>query len=151
MTTYMIFWGVIFVLTVLAEIASMQLVSIWFAVGALGAFFAAMANLGFTGQLAIFVLISLLLLVCTRPLLRKLKVKNVVPMNADKEIGATAVIIEEVCSAAGTGRVRLNGIDWMAISEDGSVLPKDTVVTVQQVQGAKLVVRKSMSEQTTVL
>ncbi len=148
MTGMMIFWGVVFILTVIAEFASMQLISIWFAVGALGAFLAAMFDLGFTGQLAIFVLVSTLLLIATRPLLKKLQVKNVVPMNADKEIGCTAVIIEEVNGALGTGRVRLNGVDWMAVSEDGSVLSVETVVTVQQVQGAKLVVKKSMNEQT---
>lgn len=148
MTSMMIFWGVIFVLTVIAEFASMQLISIWFAVGSLGAFFAAMFDLGFTAQLAIFVLVSMLLLIATRPLLKKLQVKNVVPMNADKEIGCTAVIIEEVNGAAGTGRVRLSGVDWMAVSEDGSVLPVDTVVTVTQVQGAKLLVKKAAAEQT---
>ncbi len=143
MTTMMIFWGVVFVLMVIAECASMQLVSIWFAVGSLGAFFAAMLNLGFTGQLAIFVLISLVLLIATRPLLKKLRVQKIVPTNADKEIGATAVIIEEVNAAMGTGRVRLNGVDWIAVSENDTILPVNTVVIVRQVQGAKLIVAEA--------
>lgn len=148
MTSMMIFWGVVFVLMVIAECASMQLVSIWFAVGSLGAFFAAMLDLGFTGQLAIFVLVSLVLLIVTRPLLKKLRVQSIVPTNADKEIGATAVIIEEVDAAAGTGRVRLNGVDWIAVSESGSVLPVNTVVIVRQVQGAKLIVAEAAVAQT---
>lgn len=148
MTSMMVFWGVVFVLMVIAECASMQLVSIWFAVGSLGAFFAAMLDLGFTGQLAIFVLVSLVLLIVTRPLLKKLRVQRIVPTNADKEIGATAVIIEEVDTAAGTGRVRLNGVDWIAVSESGSVLPVNTVVIVRQVQGAKLIVAEAAVAQT---
>ncbi len=148
MTSMMIFWGVVFVLMVIAECASMQLVSIWFAVGSLGAFFAAMLDLGFTGQLAIFVLVSLVLLIVTRPLLKKLRVQSIVPTNADKEIGATALIIEEVDAAAGTGRVRLNGVDWIAVSESGSVLPVNTVVIVRQVQGAKLIVAEAAVAQT---
>lgn len=148
MTSMMIFWGVVFVLMVIAECASMQLVSIWFAVGSLGAFFAAMLDLGFTGQLAIFVLVSLVLLIVTRPLLKKLRVQSIVPTNADKEIGATAVIIEEVDAAAGTGRVRLNGVDWIAVSESGSVLPVNTVVIVRQVLGAKLIVAEAAVAQT---
>ena len=55
---YLIFWGVIFVVTLIAEIASMQLISIWFTVGAIGAFIAAMNGVGFPGQLGIFVAIS---------------------------------------------------------------------------------------------
>lgn len=143
MTTMMIFWGIVFVLMVIAECASMQLVSIWFALGSLGAFIAAMLNLGFTGQLAIFVLISLVLLIATRPLLKKLRVQRIVPTNADKEIGATAVIIEEVNAAMGTGRVRLNGVDWIAVSENETILPVNTVVIVRQVQGAKLIVAEA--------
>ena len=57
---YLLFWGVIFVVMLIAEIASMQLVSIWFAVGAAGAFVAAMMNVSFAAQLAIFVIVSVL-------------------------------------------------------------------------------------------
>ena len=74
--TYLIFWGVIFVVSLIAEIASMQLISIWFTVGSVGAFIAAMNGVGFPGQLGIFVLISVLLLLITRPLLAKLRVRQ---------------------------------------------------------------------------
>ena len=138
---YFLFWGALFVIAVAAEIASLQLISIWFAVGAAGAFTAALFDMGFTGQLAIFVLVSLFLLIITRPILAKLRVKHAPAMNADKDIGESAVIIEEVNAARGTGRARINGVDWMAVSETGEVLPPDTIVTVTDVQGAKLIVR----------
>lgn len=140
MTHYMIFWGVVFILAVLAEFATMQLVSIWFAVGALAAAIGAFFGLGFTAQFAIFVLGSFLLLLLTRPLLRGLKVKNVAVMNAERDIGSAAVVIEEINPALGTGRARINGVDWTAVSELGDVIPKDTIVIVSQIDGAKLVV-----------
>lgn len=140
MTFYLVFWGVVFGMTVIAEIATMQLVSIWFACGALGAFGGALGGLGFTGQLAIFVLISLLLLIVTRPILRKLRVKEIIPMNASRDIGASAVVIEEINPALGTGRARVNGVDWIAISGAGAVIPKDAIVTIAQIDGAKLIV-----------
>lgn len=140
--TYLILWGVIFVLAVIAELASMQLVSIWFAFGAAGAFCTALAKWGFTAQLGIFVLISVLLLLITRPVLKHLKVKEP-PLNAQKGVGETAVVIEEINPALGTGRARNNGVDWMAVSETGVVIPKDSIVIISRIDGAKLVVNQA--------
>ncbi|MBR3449080.1 MAG: NfeD family protein [Oscillospiraceae bacterium] len=141
--TYLIFWGVIFVITLIAEIASMQLISIWFTVGSVGAFIAAMKGVGFPGQLGIFVAISLVLLLVTRPLLARLRVNQEPRTNADKNIGETAVIIEEVDPALGTGRAKIGGVDWIAVSETGEILPAEAVVIVTRVEGAKLFVRRA--------
>ena len=138
---YLIFWGVIFVVMLIAEFASMQLVSIWFAAGAAGAFTAAMFHLSFAAQLIIFVLLSVFLLLITRPLLAKLRVKQQPRTNADLNVGQTAVVIEEINPALGTGRARLGGVDWIAVSESGGNIPAETVVMVTRVYGAKLVVR----------
>lgn len=140
---YLIFWGVIFVISLIAEIASMQLISIWFTVGSVGAFIAAMKGVGFPGQLGIFVAISVVLLLVTRPLLAKLRVNTEPRTNADKNIGETAVIIEEVDPALGTGRARIGGVDWIAVSETGEILPAEAIVIVTRVEGAKLFVRRA--------
>lgn len=140
---YLIFWGVIFVISLIAEIASMQLISIWFTVGSVGAFIAAMKGVGFPGQLGIFVAISLVLLLVTRPLLAKLRVNTEPRTNADKNIGETAVIIEEVDPALGTGRAKIGGVDWIAVSETGEILPAEAIVIVTRVEGAKLFVRRA--------
>lgn len=139
----LIFWGIIFVVGLVAEIVTLQLVTIWFAVGAAGAFIAAMAGLGFAGQLAVFVLVSVILLLVTRPLLAKLRVQHTTRTNADRNIGETAVILEEVNPAQGTGRARSNGVDWIAISETGEILPAETIVLIVRIEGAKLIVRKA--------
>lgn len=140
---YLIFWGIIFVAALIAEIASMQLISIWFAVGAAGSFIAALTGLGFPAQLGIFVLVSVILLLVTRPLLSKLRVRVQPRTNADLNIGESAVVIETVDPAHGTGRVKLGGVDWMAISETGSTIPAETIVLVTRVEGAKLYVREA--------
>lgn len=139
----LIFWGVLFVLLLIAEIATLQLVSIWFAAGAAGAFITAMLNLSFTIQFAVFVGVSLLLLLLSRPLLAKLRVKQPPRMNADRNIGETAVVIKEINPALGTGRAKLHGVDWIAVSESGEIIPLETVVMVTRVEGAKLIVRNA--------
>ncbi len=95
----------------------------------------------FVAQLSIFVVISVALLLITRPLLAKLRVRQPVRTNADLNIGETAVVIEEVDPAHGTGRATLSGVNWIAVSETGKNIPKDTVVIVTRVDGAKLYVR----------
>lgn len=145
MVKYLIFWGIIFILAAIAECTTMQLITIWFAVGALAAVIAALCGLGFTAQFAIFVLASFLLLLLTRPLLRGLKVKHVAVMNAQRDIGASAQVIEEINPALGTGRVRVNGVDWIAVSEMGDVIPKDSIVIISQIDGAKLVVHSKQT------
>jgi len=62
------------------------------------------------------------------------------PTNSELNVGKSAVTIEEIDNARGTGRIKLDGVDWRAVSADNSVIAKDTVVTVTEVQSAKLVV-----------
>lgn len=64
-------WGILFVLTVVAEIASQQLISIWFAAGSLVALIAALFGAPIWLQALLFVAVSALLLLLTRPLVRK--------------------------------------------------------------------------------
>ncbi len=145
MMMYLVFWGILCAVMVIAELATLQLITIWFAVGAIGAFFMALCDFGFTAQLAVFVIVSVALLLATRPLLKSIRVKRIAPMNADKDIGETAVIIQEVNASLGTGRARTNGVDWIAISETGEILPKDSIVRITRIDGAKLVVRRDQN------
>ncbi len=133
-------WGAMCLVLILAEGFTMQLVSVWFAAGALAAFFTALFDGSFLMQLLVFTLTSGILLACTRPLVKKLMVKTPVATNADREIGAKATIIETVDNARGKGRARRNGVDWTAVSADESIIPEGTTVVIREIQGAKLVV-----------
>lgn len=140
MLAHLILWGVIFAVMVIYELVSFQLVSIWFAAGAIGGFIAALCDLSLVNQLLIFVLVSLVLLVATRPLLKKITHGKAQATNADLDIGKTAVVIEEINNDAGTGRARINGVDWKAVSDEGIIIPEGTIVTVKEINGAKLIV-----------
>ena len=137
-----LFWAALVVIFVIAEIATVQLVSIWLAAGALVTMVCTyFFTIPLVGQLLIFLLSSGLFLAISWPMLKKARNKGFVSTNADLDIGKKAVVIEEISQDAGTGRVTLNGVDWSAISADGSVIPKDSVVTVTEVNGAKLKVQ----------
>ena len=146
MLAHLIIWGIIFAVMVIFELATFQLVSIWFAAGAVGGFIAARCHLSFANQLLIFVLASLVLLAATRPLLKKVSIGKAQATNADLDIGKTASVIEEINNETGTGRVRINGVDWKAVSENETVIPEGSIVVVREVAGAKLIV--SLSKET---
>lgn len=133
-----IFWSVLLIIAVAAELATQQLVSIWFAAGSLGALIAASAGASVTIQLVIFAALSLLLLIFTRPIVRKALSFGIKDTNAKLDIGKLAVVIQEINPEKGTGRVRLGDADWMAVAAPEIVIPEGTTVRIERIDGAKL-------------
>ena len=138
-----IFWIIVLVAAILAEAASAALISIWFAAGAVAALIAAALGASWILQLTLFVVFSAILLIFTRPLVKKLFPKKFIPTNSDSYAGKTAVVIEDIDSERGLGRVRFNGVDWIAVTETEELIPKDSVVRIKEVRGAKLLVEKT--------
>ncbi|MBO7395465.1 MAG: NfeD family protein [Ruminococcus sp.] len=138
-----IIWAILVIAFVIAEIATVQLVSVWFAAGALLTMILVFFfDIPIIGQVGIFIGSSALFLALTMPfIIRKRKKNGYIPTNSELEVGRTARVIEEVNTDNGTGRVRVGGVDWSAVSADDSVIPCDTVVTVTAVNGAKLTVK----------
>lgn len=136
-----IFWACAVVILAGVELITFQLVSIWFAASSLVCLICAACHTpeSFLGQVIIFVIVSCLLLVATKPLVKKLKSTKSVPTNADLDIGKTAVVIENV--DANNGRVRLNGVDWAARTADGKKLRIGSNVTVEKIEGSKFIVK----------
>ena len=115
MTLNTILWlGLAIGLAVL-EASTFNLVSIWFAVGAVGGLAANWLGAGFTLQLTVFAVVSLLCLVVTRPLVGRLKPRNTVDSGADSNLGRTALVITPIRPDQ-PGRVRVDGVDWRAES-----------------------------------
>ncbi len=135
-----IIWGILFVALVVAEVATFQFVSIWLALGALVAMISAAVNVSVPAQIVIFVVVSAMLLILTRPLVRKLSKFKKVPTNADLDIGKNAVVIEAIGGSVHNGRVKLDGVDWTAISDEE--IEVGEVVTVTKIDGAKVIVKK---------
>lgn len=139
-TDMIIFWIVFFIAALLLEAATFALVSIWFAAGALGALITTSLGGNLTLQLIVFTLVSGILLAFTRPMLKKLFPNKFIPTNSELEVGKTAVVTEDICNETGSGRVRVGGVNWAAVSADGSKISEGTVVTVTEVRSAKLAV-----------
>ncbi len=135
-----IFWGIAFIVLTVAELMTVQMISIWLAISALITMFFAILDVEFWQQILVFVIISTVLLIATRPLAKKFNATRRVATNAELDIGKNAIVIEEIDSKLTKGRVRLGGVDWSAKAADNSVIPEGTTVTVAKIEGSKLIV-----------
>ena len=133
-------WLGVLVLMVVVEIMTTQLVSTWFAVGAFGAFLAALLGGDLLVQKVVFTAVSAVALIITRPLVKKLTKNKTVPTNADMVIGKTGIVTEKIDNIAETGLVKAGGSVWTARSGDNTVIETGERVTVLEIKGVKLIV-----------
>ena len=76
----------------------------------------------------------------TRPIVRKKLNTKIQPTNLDRCIGEQALVIEDIDNSKTQGQVKVDGKIWMARSENGENISKNSVVTVEKIEGAKLIV-----------
>lgn len=135
-----IVWLALMVLLLILEAATAGLTSIWFALGALAALIASFFGGALWLQLVWFFAVSLLTLWLTRPLALKYLNNRRVATNADRVIGAEAVVTEDIDNIAGSGAVHVDGHEWTARSGSGANIAKGAVVRVERIEGVKLIV-----------
>ena len=138
--TWALIWLGAIVLFVVLEAATTQLVSIWFVAGAVAALIANMCSADLWLQLALFLGVSAIALIATRPLAKKLVMQKKERTNADRVIGMTAVVTEEINNDLGVGLVNVAGAVWSARTADSSIVPRGSSVQIQSIQGVKLIV-----------
>lgn len=138
-------WLALLLLFAVAEAATVALVSIWFAAGALAALLCSIITTDIWVQILVFVVVSAITLAVVRPLAKKHVFPHRVPTNADRVIGREGVITQAVDNLAPAGVVVVAGMAWTARSETGAAIPEGTVVTVKRIEGVKLYVAPAQS------
>ena len=141
METTSICWLAVFVLLIVIELATMGLTTIWFAGGAMAGFIASMLGANVVIQAVVFFVVSIVLLIFTRPFAVRYINSNKTKTNIDGLIGQEALVLEEINNIRETGCARLEGKEWTARRVDDTVIPADTVVIVERIEGVKLIVK----------
>lgn len=140
MDYYGIGWLIALIALLVIELITLGLTTIWFAGGALVALIAALCGAPFWLQFTLFLIVSVVLLFVTRPIAVKYWNKDRIKTNADGLVGQTALVIEEIDNIKAKGAVSVNGLEWTARTADNSVIEKDKVVVIKEIQGVKLIV-----------
>lgn len=138
-----IFWLLLMLVLILAEIATMGLTTIWFAAAALICGICAGFGMPLLPQMIIFIVISLVLILFTRPIAMKYFNRDRVKTNAESLIGKQAIVTSAIDNLRATGQVTVSGQEWTArSSEDGVVIPQGAVTEILGINGVKLIVRE---------
>ena len=137
-------WFILFIVFVVAEIVTAgALVSIWFCFGALAAMFAAMGGASLTAQAVIFIAVSAVLLVLTKPFAGKLLNGRIQKTNAPALIGKQGIVTENVDNSSSAGAVKADGKIWSArSSDDKEIIAVGEKVVILDIQGVKLIVKR---------
>ena len=137
-------WVIAFLGLLLVEFLTVGLVCIWFALGALGALITSFITESVLVQTIVFVIVSIIALLLSKPLVKKFKVNSFEPTNTDRVIGKKARVTKEI-KPDEYGEVVIFGTHWLASSDKKQKV--DTEVVVEKIEGNKLIVKKVEGEE----
>lgn len=143
-----IYWLVVMAVLLVMEICTLGLTTIWFAGGALIATIAALMGVGFWTQVALFIVVSSLLLIFTRPWAMRYINNHKAKTNYEGLIGKVIKITETVDNFNQSGTAIVNGSEWTVRSKDDDVIiqPGDKAQIVN-IKGVKLIVKRYLEEE----
>ena len=136
-----IVWAVALVVFLVIEGVTAQLVTRWFAAGALVSLVSAALKAPEWLQIVLFVVVSAVTLIATRPLVKKLTGRKAENLNAERIIGQTAVVTEAINNIEGTGSVKIDGVVWTARSSGDEAIEAGAQVVIEKIEGVKVIVR----------
>ena len=110
-----VIWILGIIAFIILEAVTYQLVSIWFAIGALGGMIAAFLGTNFYVQMAVFIVVSFICILCLRPL----SMKFFKPREG-----------------------KVDGKVWTVRSIDNSHVLKGETAVIEKIEGVKLIVKR---------
>lgn len=136
-------WMIIFILLILLELGTVNLVSIWFALGSLAAFVLSFFIDNITIQIALFVGVSFISLLLTRGFVEKIRGNKIIPTNLDRVIGQIGIVTEEITKLEPC-EVKVDGKRWSAVSN--KKIKVGSKVEILSIDGVKLNVKEVKEE-----
>jgi len=137
-----LYWGIFLIAMVIIELATVNLVTIWFAIGAVGGLIVSLLKGPLWLQIAVFIVVSAAALCVTRPLIKKLVKPKMEPTNADRMIGKEGRVITAIDPQKGEGLVNIEGTEWSATGDDGGVIESGSLIKVMAIRGVKVVCKE---------
>ena len=142
--TISIIWLVVLAILLVIEFLTLGLTTVWFAGGALVAFLVSLAGGPLWLQLLLFIAVSVVLLLFTRPLAVKYLTTDVQKTNVDSIPGQKGIVTATIDNLKAEGQVTIQGMEWTARAKNGNTIEKGKVVRVTAVEGVKLIVEEDM-------
>lgn len=141
-------WFCVLLFSLLIEIVTVQLISIWFCVGAAVALVASWCGIQSSVQIILFVAVSGLCLAFIYPPIAKSIKKRTQNLNANRIIGESGIVSEDIVANDGTGQIKVLGETWSAKPKDPETkyIKAGTPIEVVSIEGVKAVIKITEKE-----
>ena len=137
----MTIWLIIIILSIIIEIVTLDLVSIWISVGGLCALIAELLGFNLTIQIIVCIVITFITLLLVRSLSKRYLTGNIVHTNVDRLIGKHALVTKDI-TMDNIGEVKISGNFWSAKGLNNETIITGDHVEVLAIDGVKLIVKK---------
>ena len=137
-------WIVAIVVLLIVEGLTSGLVTIWFAIGSLAGLICQLVGAPLWLQAVVFLVVSFVTLIFTRPLAQRHLNNKTQPTNADRLIGRECIVTERIDNIAGTGSVSVGGQTWTARAVSDEPIQPKAIAVVRRIEGVKLIVEPHM-------
>ena len=134
-------WLIIAGLFFVGEMLTVGFLIFWLGIGALIAMIVSLFTSNIIIQTTVFVISSAVLILVTKPFVKKFVDVKPTNTNAFSIIGKNALVIKEINSIHSTGQIKINGEIWSAESENGETIPEGSEVEILNIKGVKAIVK----------
>ena len=134
-------WVAVTIICVVIESLTLALTTIWFGISAFVLVFLAFTPLPFVAQVFIFVVLALVLLIFTRPVVKKKLSQKQIATNYERVIGQIAVVTKKI-TALDKGAIKINGMEWTAAVKEDIVLEKGSKCIIEEIAGVTAYVKE---------
>ncbi len=141
-TTMLFVWLGVIIVTLVIEIITQGLTTIWFSIGAAVAAIVNNWAPPLWVQIAVFCVVSIVFMLLARPFAQRMMRNTITPTNIDQLLQEEGIVIETIDNEKQIGHIRLRDVEWIARSEDGSVINEGETVLIKKIEGVKLTVVK---------
>ena len=135
-----ILWLALMILFLIAEAATVTMISLWFAAGSLAALIVSLLGGTWGLQVIVALVVSAALLASLRPIVKKHFTPKLTKTNVDAIVDSQGYVTAPIDNLSATGTVKLGAMEWTARSTNGSVIPAGTLVKVDRIEGVKVFV-----------
>lgn len=136
-----ILWAAVFIVTLIVEIETFNLTTIWFCISAFVSLILAVLNVDPVIQVIVFIVLSILLLILTKPLVKKFMKNGVVRTNSDMIIGKIGYVTKDIIPNQ-YGEVKVQGNLWRAVNYNDITFREGEKVLIDEISGVKVIVSK---------
>ena len=133
-------WLILAGIFVIGEVLTSGFLIFWFSLGSLIAMVVSFFIPDVIVQTTVFLISSVILILATKPLVKKFANIDTVKTNAQSIIGKKGLVTKDINSIKATGQVKIDGELWSAVGLNDMDISKGTEVEVNEIKGVKVVV-----------